>query len=181
MFASFRFVCFYLFLFCFCYFFFIILCNSGSVMLSFRANYLWQRNPWSEEQMPDNRFVRKKKSWHTVFQNAPKNKIFPKRMVWKSCMSTTLLSYYYYFFFIRMSYFGSEAERLINLLLRFDLGTFWYVLKGVWFSISINQCQKCPLVFESIVLVDHSFIFLLRLFMLLTKKQKQINRQNGRS
>ena len=49
-----------------------------------------------------------------------------------------------FFFFIRMSYFGSEAERLINLLLRFDLGTFWYILKGVWFSISINQCQKCP-------------------------------------
>ena len=65
----------------------------------------------------------KKKSWHTVFQNAPKNMIFPKRMVWKSCMPTTLLSYFIiiiFFFFIRMYYFGSEAERLINLLLRFD-------------------------------------------------------------
>ena len=34
-----------------------------------------------------------------MLQNAPKNNIFPKRMFWKSCMSTTLFSYFIIIFF----------------------------------------------------------------------------------
>ena len=67
----------------------------------------------------------------------------------------------------------AKAERSY-FLLRCQPENVFNVLRVEWSGISITQSEKCSLVFELIVLLDHSFIFLLPLLILLTQKTGQM-------
>ena len=67
----------------------------------------------------------------------------------------------------------AKAERSY-FLLRCQPENVFNVLRVEWSGISITQSEKCSLVFELIVQLDHSFIFLLPLLILLTQKTGQM-------